>query len=164
MLNPHAVRRQVENLKIVFPEILEDDEAWVATLESETDFNSLLTTLVERIDDTEALHRGTDERIEQLTARRARFANRISSLRDLICNLMQAAEQAKVELPLATLSLRAGRQKLVGDADPAKLHDDFCKISRDLDRTAIKEALKNGEDISGFALEDGKPSLTIRVR
>jgi hypothetical protein len=66
-LDPNAIRLQVENLKLQHPELLEDDEAWIATLESETDFNEILTTIVRRIEDTKALgdrHKGPLRRIE----------------------------------------------------------------------------------------------------
>jgi phosphosulfolactate phosphohydrolase-like enzyme len=77
---------------------------------------------------------------------------------------MQSAEIAKIEMPEATLSLRAGQQQLIGDADPASLPDELCKISRSLDRTKIKEALKTGQTIPGFELSNSPPSLTIRIK
>ena len=49
-LDPGAVRLQIENIRLVHPEIVEDNEAWLATLESETDFNEILTTIVRRIE------------------------------------------------------------------------------------------------------------------
>src|SRR5947208_3084369 len=52
MLNPLVVRQQIENLKLVYPALLEDDEAWLASLESETKFEELLTQVVRRIEDT----------------------------------------------------------------------------------------------------------------
>lgn len=163
-LDPNAVRLQVENLKIVHPEILEDDETWLSALESETDFNEILTTIVRRIEDTKALVIGTKDRFEELKARKDRFEHRVETLRDLAFKIMQAADLAKVELPEATLSLRAGQQQLVGDANPDALPDKFCKISRNLDRFAIKEALKTGQTVPGFSLSNSQPNLTIRIK
>jgi hypothetical protein len=159
-----VVRQQIENLKLSHPEILEDEEAWLATLESETDFEQLLTTIVRRIEDTKILAIGTKDRFEELKARKERFEHRIETLRDLAFRIMQSAEIAKLEMPEATLSLRAGQQQLVGDADPASLPDEFCKISRDLNRTAIKEALKAGMMVPGFTLSNSQPNLTIRIK
>ena len=163
-LDPKAIRLQVENLKLIHPEILEDDEAWLATLESETDFNEILTTIVRRIEDTKALVIGTKDRFEELKSRKDRFEHRVETLRSLAFKIMQAADLAKVELPEATLSLRAGTQQLVGEADPASLSDSLCKISRDLNRTAIKEALKTGGTVPGFELSNSPPSLSIRIK
>jgi Gp157 protein len=164
MLDPRLVRQQIENLKIAHPELLEDDEAWIATLESETSFEDLLTSVVRRIEDTKALVIGTKDRFEELKARKDRFEHRVDTLRNLAFKIMQAAELAKCELPEATLSLRAGTPQLIGDANPKELPDEFCKISRDLNRTAIKDALKTGMEVPGFSLSNSPPSLTIRIK
>jgi hypothetical protein len=158
------IRQSIENLKIAHPELLDDDEAWVATLESETDFNEILTTIVRRIEDTKALVIGTKDRFEELKSRKDRFEHRVETLRDLVFKIMHAADLAKVELPEATLSLRAGAQQLIGDAHPESLPDELCKISRDLNRTAIKEALKTGQTVPGFELSNSPPSLSIRIK
>jgi len=158
------IRQTIENLKISHPELLEDDEAWAATLESETDFNEVLTTIVRRIEDTKALVIGTKDRFEELKARKDRFEHRVDTLRELAFKIMHAAELAKVELPEATLSLRAGTQQLIGEADVATLPDSLCKISRSPDRTAIKDALKTGMEVPGFTLSNAQPSLTIRIK
>lgn len=163
-LDPQLVRQQIENLKLVHPELIEDDEAWLATLESETSFNDLLTNIVRRIEDTKALVVGTKDRFEELKARKDRFEHRVDSLRNLAFKLMSAAELAKVELPEATLSLRAGTQQLVGERDPMKTPDMFCKVTRELDRTKIKEHLKSGGAMPGFELTNGSPSLSIRIK
>lgn len=158
------IRQTIENLKISHPELLEDDEAWAATLESETDFNEILTTIVRRIEDTKALVIGTADRFEELKARKDRFEYRVEALRKLAFKIMEAAELAKVELPEATLSLRAGTQQLIGEANANDLPDSLCKISRSPDRTAIKDALKTGQTVPGFNLSNSPPSLTIRIK
>lgn len=161
-LNPEIIKRQIENLKLIHPELADDD--WQLSIESETDLHELLTNIVHQIDDSKALVIGTKARFEELAARKDRFERRIEALRELAFKLMHAAEVAKVELPEATLSLRAGTQQLVGDADPTTLADEFCKISRDLNRTAIKDALKAGQTIPGFQLSNATPSLSIRIK
>lgn len=164
-LDPRVVRQQIENLKVSHPELMgEDDEAWIASLESQTDFNELLTSIVRRIEDAKALVLGTRDRFEDLKARKERFEHRIEALRELAFKVMHAAEIAKAELPEATLSLRAGQQQLVGDADPASLPDDLVKVSRNLDRTAIKDALRTGQTVPGFQLSNSPPSLSIRIK
>ena len=163
-LNPLVIRQQIENLKVLHPALTEDDEAWQMSLESETDMLALLTTIVRRIEDTKALVIGTKDRFEELKARKDRFEHRIEALRELAFKLMSAAELARLELPECTLSLRAGTQQLVGEADPNELPDSLVKISRAVDRTAVKDAIKSGQDVPGFTLSNSPPSLTIRIK
>lgn len=163
-LNPLVIRQQIENLKVSYPALAEDDQAWQMSLESETDLHNMLTNIVRQIDDAKALVIGTKDRFEELNARKKRFEHRIEALRDLAFKLMQSADVAKLELPEATLSLRAGTQQLMGEADPATLPDELCKISRDPDRTKIKDALKTGQTVPGYSLSNSQPSLSIRIK
>lgn len=163
-LDPAVVRQQVENLKLLHPEIVEDEEAWLLSLESETDVNELLTSVVRRIEDAKALQSGTAERLGDLRSRKDRFARREESLRDFAFKVMQFAELPKAELPEATLSIRKGQPKVVGDADPASLPDELCKISREPNKSAIKEALQRGETVPGCELSNGEPSISIRIK
>lgn len=163
-LDPFIVRQQVENLKLVHPELMDDDEAWLLSLESETDINDLLTSIVRRIEDSKALVIGTKDRFEELKHRKDRFERRVDGLRDLAFKIMSLADLPKAELPEATLSIRKGQPKVIGEADPASLPDTLCKISRDLDHTAIKKALKAGQTVPGFELSNAEPSLSIRIK
>jgi hypothetical protein len=163
-LDPTVIRRQIENLKVSFPDLAGDDESWQMSLESETDLAELLTNLVRKIDDAKALVIGTKDRFEELEQRKARFEHRIDALRQLAFKLMQSAEVTKLELPEATLSLRNGAQQLVGEADATTLPDELCKISRNPDRTKIKEALKAGQTVPGFSTVERTPSLSIRIK
>lgn len=163
-LDPQIIRQSVENLKLVHPELMEDEEAWISALGSETDINELLTRVVRRIEDTKALLVGTEDRLADLKHRCDRFSHRVESLRNLIFKIMGAAELMRIELPEGTLSVRAGQPQLIGDAEPASLPDELCKISRTLDRTKIKDALKAGREVPGFQLSNAQPSLTIRIK
>lgn len=163
-INPLIVRQQIDNLKLAHPEVFEDDEAWLASLESETNFKELLTQLVRRIEDTKALAEGTAGRLTELQERKARLLHRMESLRNLLFKLMDAAEQSKMELAEATITVRKGQQQLVGEADPFFLPEHFCKVSRTIDRTAVKDALKAGQEVPGFSLSNATPSLSIRIK
>jgi hypothetical protein len=163
-LDPTVIRRQIENLKVSFPDLAGDDESWQMSLESETDLAELLTNVVRKIDDAKALVIGTKDRFEELEQRKARFEHRIDALRQLAFKLMQSAEVTKLELPIATLSIRNGAQQIVGENKPEHLPDDLCKVSRAIDRTKVKEALKAGQHVPGFSLSNAEPSLSIRVK
>lgn len=163
-LNPELVKLQISNLRLQHPELLEDEESWLASLESQTDAPELLTSIVRRIEDSKALAEGTKDRLDELKARKDRFEHRVESLRGLLFKVMDAAALPKLELPEATLSIRAGQPQLVGDADPESVLPEFRKVSVALDRAAIKDALKNGSEVPGFILSNSAPSLTIRIK
>lgn len=161
-LDPHAIRLQINALKASYPDLMEDEEAWAATLESETDLDQILTSIVRRIDDTKALVIGTKERFEELKARKDRFENRVEALRGLAFRLMEAANIHKLELPEATLTLRSVPPAVV-IVDEDKLPDIACKFERKPDKTKIKELLFGGI-VAGAVMSNGSRSISIRVK
>ena len=163
-INPAVVRQQIENLRVAHPELIDDDESWLLAIESETDLDAVLTKIVREIEDTKALEAGTKERLEELEGRKDRFGRRIESLRGIAFKVMETAGIDGKILPEATISIRKGQPQLVGETDASSLPDELCKISRDVDRTKVKEALKAGQEVPGFSLSNGAPSLTIRVK
>lgn len=164
MIDPAIIKLQINNLRVQHPELVEDDESWLLAIESETDFDKLLTQVVRAIDDVAALEDGTAQRLEMLKARKDRFAYRQHALRKLVFAMMDSAGLQKKELPEATLSLRKAQPSLVGDCDAAALPVELCKISREPDRTKIKAALKDGATVAGFQLSNSPPTITIRVK
>lgn len=163
-LDPHAVKLQVTALKLAHPDLAEDDEAWLLSLESETDINELLTAVVRRIEDSKALVIGTKDRFDELKARKDRFEARVESLRNLAFKIMTTADLPKAELPEATLSIRKGQPSIIGEPDADRLPDELCKIKREPNRAAIKEALQNGQAVPGCELSNGQPSISIRIK
>ncbi|MGW1422723.1 siphovirus Gp157 family protein [Bradyrhizobium manausense] len=161
-LNPLIVRQQIENLKLSHPELLEDDEAWLMSLESETRIEDLLTQVIRQIEDTKGLVVGTKDRFEELKARKERFENRVEALRSLAFKLMEAAELPKLELPEATLSIRSVPPSVMV-TDEEKLPDIACKFERKPDKAKIKELLASGW-VAGATMTNGSKSLSIRIK
>ena len=75
--------------------------------------------------------------------------------------------------------VRMGKDKIVGEMGqistrkPAKvihiedenlIPEDFASYTRVIDRSKVKDALKNGEEISGASLIDGKKSIQFKMK
>lgn len=161
-INPEVVRQQIANLKLLHIDLFDDEEAWLLSLESETDINALLTSIVRRIEDCKALVIGTKDRAEELAARRKRFEDRIESLRNLAFKMMDAADLAKLEMPECTLSIRNVAPSVV-ITDEESLPDIACTFIRKPDKARIKELLLEGP-VAGATMSNGGKSLSVRVR
>jgi hypothetical protein len=157
-----AIRRQIEELKVLHPELMDDEDAWEMSLESETQLNDFLRALVCKIEDAKALVVGMKDRFEELKARKDRYEHRIDVLRDLAFKLMQSADLPKLELPEATLSIRTVPPSVV-ITDEEKLPDLACKFERKPDKAKIKELLASGW-VSGATMSNGSKALTIRIK
>jgi hypothetical protein len=98
-----------------------------------------------------------------LKARCDRFDRRSDVMRALMFKLLQEAGVRKVELPIATLSIRVGQQKVV-ITDEAELPDELVRIKREPDRVKIKQYIESGMEVPGATLSNREESLTIRVK
>ncbi len=102
--------------------------------------------------------------IDTIKARMERFKKRIESRRAMIEQAMMIAELPKVERPLATLTIQARAAQVI-ITDEAEIPARFWKASDPkLDKKALSDALKAGEDVAGATLSNKAPSLTIRSK
>ena len=162
-IDPQIVHHQITNLIVAYPELADDGDSWSMALASETELDEMLTRLIVMIGDSQTLIDGTMIRMDELEARRDRFRRRIEAYRSLMFKLMDAADVRKRELPLATVSVRAGTPKVIV-TDDTQLPDSVCKIIRKPDLTKIKEFLSVYGPITGAEMSNGEPSLAIRTK
>lgn len=165
-LDPSVVRQQIENLKITCPDTWEDGDEKLLTdvLAGETDLMEFLMIVEDQRQEATSMAAGIATRIAELGIRQERYERREKARRDLMFKLMSAADLRKAELPIATLSIRTGQRKLVGDADPLFVPEQFRRVKVDLDRVAIKKAIEEGATVIGFELSNGEPSISIRTK
>ena len=165
MINPLFVRQQIENLKLMHPEIWEDDDHQLLldTLEGQTDLHEFFASLVHGMRTAEAFILGMSTLMEQLKARRDRYERREEVLRGLALKLMQHANVRKIELPQATLSIRAGQPRVIV-TDEARLPEQFVRIKREPDKHLIASHLKAGERVDGAELSNSEETLAVRVK
>lgn len=157
------VAAHIEHLKILYPELAEDAELLASTVEGETDFERVMDRVVDRFLDAMTMKAATAERVDDLVARSARFSRTAEAMRTLAFNMMNAANQPTIRLPVATLSVRAGSTSVVVD-DVAELPQGFTKTETTPKKAEIKAALSAGETVPGAHLETGAASLSIRTK
>jgi hypothetical protein len=164
-LDPTFVRAQIALLRVTHPEIWEeyDDQLIADTLEGATDLHEFLAAVVRRMVEATAFAAGIEAMIDQMKARRDRFNQRTEAMRGIAFNVMQHAEVKKIELALATLSIRAGVPKVIV-TDEAALPENCVRIKREPDRIAIKERLARGEPVPGAEISNSEPQLAVRVK
>ena len=157
----HHLQQVIANLYLQFPELKDDEDLRLDTIEGATDLKELATAIIHALSDARALYDGTQLRMDNLEERQERFKRRGEFLRAMLLKILQQVDVRKLELAEATLSVKAGQQRLVGEVDPSELPDELCKIKREADRTKIRELLLSGGAVDGFALSNAEPSLAV---
>lgn len=158
------IRQEIANLGHRFPQLVEDADAWAISIESETSTFDVLRQIERRRQEAAAMAGALASNIAEIEVRQARFVEREKAMRSLAFRIMEIADLRKAEFPEATYSVRAGQQKVIGDADPRTMPAKYCRVKYELDKEKIKEALKAGQTVTGFELSNAEPSLSIRTK
>jgi hypothetical protein len=163
-LDPRAIQHEIHNLLTQNPELAEDDQLRADMVEGETDAFDFLSMLTRKIGQSRALAESINAYANDIKERGARIERRIEAFRALAFKIMHAADLKKAELPEATLSIRAGTQKVI-ITDEAALPDFACRFKREPDKTLIKEVLQDGiVPVPGAVLSNAEPALSIRIK
>lgn len=163
-LRPDLVRQQISNLLVSYPELAEDEILRADMIEAETEAHEFLRLIERKRQEAASMAGAIAGNIAELELRQQRFERREKAMRAIGFKIMETADLKKLEMPEATYSVRNGQQKVVGDADPAKMSPYYTRTKIELNREAIKQALKDGQTVTGFTLSNAEPSLSIRTK
>lgn len=144
-------------------DVIGDDEKMAAVaVEGETDLLEAIRSAVDRLADLDAHQVALGNQIQALSARKERFEGQAERIKAAIHVAMGHANQPRIELPRATLSVRAVAPK-VEVTDEAAVPVKFWKAQDPkLDRKAVLDALKAKEDVPGATLSNGGETLALK--
>jgi hypothetical protein len=142
----------------------EDDQAFLDTLEGETEVVEAARRAVRWLHEQEANEAACKSLASVYKARASVFEDRGARARTALFHFLEEIGVKSMPLPEATLSIVAGRSAVVGEADPDKLPDRFVRVKREANLSAIKAALEAGEAVEDFSLSNNAPTIAVRVR
>ena len=99
---------------------------------------------------------------QRLSKRRKSLENNMIRLRDLQIDLLKRVDGNKVKTDKHTFSLRTTKVVEIDPfVDASMLADEFRIVKYDVNKSALKKALENGQVIAGVSLAENK-SLQVR--
>ena len=142
-----------------------DEQAFIDTLEGETNAMDVADALLDKMQADLALVDAIKAREADLKARRDRIQARAEACKDTLGVLMDAMSVKKLERPLATISRRPGAVS-VRIADEAAIPSQLCtvKTSTAPDKAAIRAQIEAGETVPGAELVRGADTVSVRVK
>jgi hypothetical protein len=158
--NIDQLKIQISMLLDKHPELIDDVDLRADMLEGSTDLHTIMERLLTEERETNELIAVVGNRIENLSARRAMFRSRQTSLRDVMMEILQRADLRKIALPEATVSITR-RGPAVQVIDETLVPDAYCRFKREVSKTAIKDAINAGEEVPGAVLDNGSETLRI---
>jgi hypothetical protein len=151
------------NLLLNVRDVIGDDEDMIATaVEGETNLKEAISSAVDRIAELNGHQEALEIRIKALQERRDRFEDQAARIKAAVHVAMGQGELRKLELPQATLSVRAVPPK-AEITDESLIPSKFWKPQDPkLDKKAVLDALKAEEAVPGATLSNGGETLSIR--
>lgn len=113
-------------------------------LDLDTKIKNIALWIVNLRSDAEQL----EEQEKKFRDRKTAAKNKAESLKSLLDGFLSGEKRS---FPEVVISYRKSEQVTVDD--DAKLDDRFLRIKTEIDKTALKDALKHGESIDGARLE-----------
>ena len=146
--------------------LTDDDPALFDTLDGQAELADRLRDLLryrrQKLADADALK----TIIKEMQDRLARLQSSADGIGRAVAHCMLMADIKNLPAPDFTASVRYSKPPLSGadtlDAD--KLPDRFVRITRAVNRTAIRDALEAGETLEGVYLGNPQPTLTVRTK
>ena len=139
-----------------------DDDMQMTAIEGETNLLEVIGEAVDRLAALEGMIDAIGTQQDKVLTRKARLANQALGIKAAINVAMSQAELRKLELPQATLSIRAVPPKLE-TPDESLIPAKFWKTKDPvLDRKAVLDALKAKEDVPGAVLSNGGETIAIK--
>lgn len=157
------VRQEILNLLVSYPELAEDELLRADMIEGATSAHDFLRIVEQRRQEATSMAGAIASNIAELGLRQERFERRERAMRQLMFKVMETADLKKIELPEATITMRAGSPQVV-IIDHRLLPDDLVRVKREPDKQEIRKRLMEGEALNGAYLSNGFPSVSIRTK
>jgi hypothetical protein len=161
LLAAEDVAREVKALLAEYPQLADDDELFRDMLEGNTRFDEIMDRLLGEMRDNEMLAEAASARIAKIRERQTRLTHRMNFYRGLMHRLLTLTGLKSVALGEGKIIVVNSPDKVIV-TDENAIPDAFCKITREPNKTAIKNALKSGTYIPGATLSNGGTTIQVR--
>lgn len=163
----YEIATQYQNIAelLADPEFADNQDITTALDNIEDDFNNKAVNVVKAINIAEHDIDAIDSEIKRLTAMKKARQNRIDEIKNYLKFNMQKTGIYKIECPLFKISYSERVQSAVEIDEKLfmdnNINEDFVNVKITPNKTAIKDALKRGENVIGAKLVDSQV-LTIK--
>jgi Siphovirus Gp157 len=151
-----------DRLRTQDPEI--DERTLADTVEGLTDLHQILEAIIRSALEDEALATGLKGRIAEMEDRLERFKDRASKRRQIAKDVMVELDLKKLQAPDFTASIRPGMPALMVIDEQAVPSIYWEPREPKLNRQGLLADLKQGSEITGVALANPEPVLSVRVK
>lgn len=141
-----------------------DEAAALAVLREEApNVDAVLCRLLAAADEADRMADALGTRLLVLGARRQRFLRQHDEYRRTVFAMLDALGLRKWKNAEFSVSITDGRPGVV-ITDEAALPEQFVRVTKTPDKTAIVRALQAGNEIPGAEMRNGMPSMRVNTK
>ena len=155
-----ALRSTIAGLIEAHPELAEDEALRADTLEGATDLHWIVSRLIVTAREDQATEAAMRDLAKTYLARAAAAERRHEAKRALLMSLLDAAGLPKIKVVEGTAAIVPGRPGVLV-TDPDALPEWAWRVKREVSKTAIADAFKDGLPCPGAVETNGAPHLRI---
>jgi hypothetical protein len=141
-----------------------DEQTLADTVEGLTDLHEILSAVIRAALADQALATGLEGRIGEMQARRDRLQDRATKRRQIAKDVMVELDLKKLAAPDFTASIRPGTPALMVIDEAAVPSIYWEPREPRLNRQGLSNDLKQGAEITGVALSNPEPVLSVRTK
>jgi hypothetical protein len=141
-----------------------DEQTLADTVEGLTDLTDILTAIIRASLTDEALATGLKVRIAEMQARFDRLQDRAAKRRQIAKDVMVELDLKKLQAPDFTASIRPGMPALMVIDEAAVPSIYWEPRDPKLNRQGLLADLKGGAEVTGVALSNPEPVLSVRAK
>ncbi len=141
-----------------------DDQTLADTVEGLTDLHEIVQAIIRSALADEALATGLKGRIAEMEDRLNRLQDRASKRRQIAKDVMVELDLKKLSAPDFTASIRPGTPALMVIDEAAVPSIYWEPREPRLNRQGLVADLKQGAEVTGVALSNPEPVLSVRTR
>jgi hypothetical protein len=151
-----------DRLRAQDPQI--DEQTLADTVEGLTDLHEIIGAIVRAALADEALATGLKGRIAEMQDRLERLQDCAAKRRQIAKEVMVELEIKKITAPDFTVSIRPGMPSLLVLDEAAVPSIYWQPVAPKLNRQGLLGELKDGAEITGVALSNPEPVLSVRTK
>ena len=158
----HLYRTLKDRLLQDMPELADDEECLLDTLEGLTNTKEQIASLLRSALNEEALAKGLGDYLQKLTDRKSALDARAKKKRSIALHYMADLGMKNITEPDMTVTRKATPPSVIVSSEES-IPDLYVRIKREPDKAAIRAALSLGKDVPGCSLSNGGETLQIKI-